>query len=505
MPADTTLSRRQLAERLALCGILAVAAAARLWFLTAGVPHAVGIDEPQVVDRALRILRTGDWNPHVFDYPTLVIYLHAAVAIIRFLWGALSGEWASLDGFSIAAVYGAGRFVAAAIGVATVWLTWRLARDLSSRAVALLAAAQLAVWPLHVRESHYILTDVPMTALTMLALWLAARAGRLHTAPAYAWAGVACGLAAAAKYTGGSVIVAAVATWLLQEWTAPDRGRKAVAMLAGAAIAFLVAAPYTLLDMPAFLDGFAAQFARFAAPSSTAEPPWLTYAKHLSLPSARWTVPVAVAGMVILMWRHRTRRLWSPTILFALLFFYLLSTHSHVFGRYALPLIPVLCIMTAMALVEAIRALRRVPALSGAIASQVLWAVAILLLLWVPTSQTVRWLDDLKRSDTRAMAAEWLKGGALRGSRVGVENSGPTYLDTAGFRVVPSELLIGHPIDWYRQRADYLVISSADLSRYGDYVSAGPTVFQAVPGPQRWGPPILIISLRPTVPAAAPR
>src|SRR5262245_41667238 len=110
MQADTSLSRRQLAERLVLLSILAVAAAARLWFLTAGVPHAVGIDEPQVVDRALRILRTGDWNPHVFDYPTLVIYLQAAVAILRFLWGALGGEWGSLDGFSIAAVYGAGRF-----------------------------------------------------------------------------------------------------------------------------------------------------------------------------------------------------------------------------------------------------------------------------------------------------------------------------------------------------------------------------------------------------------
>ena len=107
MQADLPLSRRQLAERLALCGILAIAAVARLWFRTAGVPHAVGIDEPQIVDRALRILHTGEWNPHVFDYPTLVIYLQAAVAIVRFLWGALGGQWASLDAFSIAAVYSA--------------------------------------------------------------------------------------------------------------------------------------------------------------------------------------------------------------------------------------------------------------------------------------------------------------------------------------------------------------------------------------------------------------
>ena len=86
------------------------------------MPHAVGIDEPQIVDRALRILHTGDWNTHIFDYPTLVIYLQAIVSIVRFLWGALKGEWASLDAFSIIAVYTAGRFVAATLGVAASFI-----------------------------------------------------------------------------------------------------------------------------------------------------------------------------------------------------------------------------------------------------------------------------------------------------------------------------------------------------------------------------------------------
>ena len=482
---------------IALSAILAVAAAARLWFLTSGVPHAVGIDEPQVVDRALRILRTGDWNPHVFDYPTLVIYLHAVVAIVRFLWGALSGDWGSLDAFSITAVYGAGRFVAAAIGVATVWITWRLARDLSSRAVALFAAAQLAVSPLHVRESHYVLTDVPMTALTMLALWLALRAGRLQTTAAYAWAGAACGLAAAAKYTGGAVFVAVAATWLQQERASPDRWRKALAIAGATVLAFLLAAPYTLLDMPGFLDGFAKQFARFASPPLSGEPVWLTYVKHLSPPSARWRVPLAVAGMTILLWRHRTRRVWAPTIVFACVFFYLLSTHAHVFGRYALPLVPVLCILTAVTVAEVMRALTRRPALSKPWPARLLWTAVVAALLWAPASESVQWLEGLKRSDTRGMAVDWLKAGVPRGARIAVENSGPTYLDQAGFRVVSSEVLIDRPLDWFRQRADYLVISAADLSRYGDYVGAGPTVFQAMPSAQRWGPPILIVRLRP--------
>jgi 4-amino-4-deoxy-L-arabinose transferase-like glycosyltransferase len=490
-PLHTQLGRAALVAL-----VLAVAAAARLWFLNAGVPYAVGIDEPQIVGRALRILHTGDWNPHIFDYPTLVIYLHAIVAILRFLWGALNGEWASLDAFSITAVYGAGRFVAAMIGVATVWLTYRIGTELSTRRVALLAAAQLAVRPLHVRESHFILTDVPMAALTTLAVWLSVRAARLGTVRAYAWAGGVCGLAAAAKYNGGIALAAVLTAWLLHERSSPQRLRTLGAIVAAAAAGFLVGAPYTVLDLPAFLDGFAAQFARFAAPAGAGrDPAWLLYVKHLSPAGGRWFVPLAIAGMLALLWRSTSRVRWMPVILFTLAYFYMLSTHSHVFGRYAVPLVPMLCLFTAVAVDEAIRFLARVPLTSRPVVHRALTAAAVLLLVYGPAVDTVRWLDLQKRSDTRALATDWLKGNTVKGARVAVENSGPTYLETAGFKVTGTEVLLDKPVDWYRQRADYLVISSADLGRYGDYVNAGPTVYQISPTPQRWGPPILIVRL----------
>lgn len=488
-------SPTHIGARAALALILAVAAAARLWYLTAGVPNAVGIDEPQVIDRAIRILRTGDWDPHIFDYPTLVIYLHALVAIVRFLWGALQGEWSSLDGFTIAAIYTTGRIVAASIGVATVWLTYRLAAEVSTRGVALFAAALLAVRPMHVRESHFILTDVPMTALTTLGVWLAVRAARLGTVRAYLLAGGACGLAAAAKYNGGVAIVAVATAWLIAERTTPDRARKACAALGAAAFGFLIGAPYTVLDMPAFLDGFAAQFSRFAAPLHGPDPAWQLYLKHLSPAWARATVPLALAGIAVALWRAPAR--WLPAVVFTVTYFYVLSSHSHVFGRYALPLIPMLCIFMAVAAMEIVALLQRWRPLARPALRPLLVAAVAAPLLWPTAGETIKWLDRHKRADTRAIAAEWLKSNTPKGTRVAVENSGPTYLDSAGFKVAGNQVLIDRPIDWYRSRVDYLVISTADLTRYGDYVGAGPTVFQVSPTPQRWGPPILIVRLAP--------
>jgi hypothetical protein len=134
--------------------------------------------------------------------------------------------------------------------------------------------------------------------------------------------------------------------------------------------------------------------------------------------------------------------------------------------------------------------------LTSGSAAGALWTATVLLVLWAPVRQSVDWLNGLKRVDTRTMAADWLKAHVPPGARIAVENSGPTYLDAAGFRVVPNELLTAQPIDWYRGRADLIVISNADLSRYGDYLSAGPIVFEVAPTPQRWGPPIRIVSLK---------
>jgi hypothetical protein len=84
-------------SRLGLALVLVAAAFLRFWALPHGIPFSVQVDEPEVLERAVRMMKTGDFNPHFFDYPTLYMYLEAVVSVFRFLVGAIRGEFASLS------------------------------------------------------------------------------------------------------------------------------------------------------------------------------------------------------------------------------------------------------------------------------------------------------------------------------------------------------------------------------------------------------------------------
>ena len=90
--------------------VMTVAAALRYWALGRGIPYTVNVDEPEIVERAFNMMRSGSLNPNgFFDYPGLALYLQLAVSIVRFLAGAIAGSWQSLNDASTPSFYWWGR------------------------------------------------------------------------------------------------------------------------------------------------------------------------------------------------------------------------------------------------------------------------------------------------------------------------------------------------------------------------------------------------------------
>lgn len=69
--------------------MLILGAALRFWNIQTGLPYRIGPDEPVIAERAIHIMRTGNFHPQFFDYPGLSIYLQVIVGCIVFVAGAM--------------------------------------------------------------------------------------------------------------------------------------------------------------------------------------------------------------------------------------------------------------------------------------------------------------------------------------------------------------------------------------------------------------------------------
>jgi 4-amino-4-deoxy-L-arabinose transferase-like glycosyltransferase len=448
---------------------LIAAALLRFWTLGHGVPYMLGVDEPEVMDRAIRMIQTGDFNPHFYDYPSLYLYVQAAVAVARFLFGAVRGEFSSLAGAATTDFYLWGRAVTAIIGTATVFLLHLAGLRWGAR-TALLAAALLAVMPLHVRESHFILTDVPVTFLVTLTFVLSLGAHERSTPGSFVAAGAAAGLAAATKYNGGlAIVMPLIACWMTLS-VRPSRLTVSLAVVGASLGCFLLAAPYTFLDLPTFLNQFAHLAAAYHGPAAPGSSISVVYLKHLRN-AWHWPATLMIVGGLILglvrTIRGPGRVKWTLLLAFPLLYFWFVSRQHIVFARYLLPIVPFLSLMAAAAVVSGVSLLRRYE-----IPRQVRSAliVALVLLAIAPPSYTSVGYDmDASKTWTTKQAYDWITQQVPRGSSITIESQ-ELLLPAASYKVDHVKQLRATPLDGYAAAGTQYLVASSEC--YGPYFAS---------------------------------
>ncbi len=497
-------------SRAGLVLTLGGAALLRFWALGIGIPYMPAVDEPEIMDRAVRIIKTGDFNPHFFDYPSFYIYVQVAVGVVRFLAGAVRGRWASLAQFAAADAYLWGRAVTALAGTATVWVLYLAGRRWGAR-TALLGAALLAVMPLHVRESHYVLTDVPVTLFVTFAFLLSLRAHERPNARAFAIAGASAGLAAATKYNGAIAFVMPLIACGMTPVVRPSRIVASLAAIGAFLAAFLIAAPYTLLDLPGFLNGFASLAAAYRAPWHGATPIFLIYLKHLRN-AWHWPATLLVAGGLAL---GATRAIkgpgrvkWTLAIGFPLVYFWFISQQSLVYGRYLLPILPLLSLLAAGAVVSGVSQLRRYR-IPRSVRNALI--VALVLLAIVPPAYSSIAFDAMiARTWTTKQAYDWVLAHVPPGSRITIETEELMLPDR--YRVDHVKYLRDKAPDAYAAAGvEYLIASSQSYgpylsdpahfgSEYADYLALFrrfPEAARFTPSREHPGPELRILRLKP--------
>ena len=235
-----------------ISGFFVVAFVLRAWGARFGLPEYVyHPDEHAIVDRAAAILRTGDYSPHWFNYPSTYTYLQALSYIPYFLISAARGFGNTIPDPAPYGFYFAGRLMTAFVGALTVPLVYALGARLFGRRTGLLSSALLSFCLLHVVHSHYVTTDVPAAFFVTLSLLFCSLLLQSAEKRYTVLAGLFAGLAASTKYPAAVALVPVLATQLLarstpQGQTLARRLGLSVAVFAGG---FLLGTPYAVLEL----------------------------------------------------------------------------------------------------------------------------------------------------------------------------------------------------------------------------------------------------------------
>lgn len=447
--------------------IFLLALGLRVYGIQYGLPYIYTADaESRFVNPAVRMVTTGDLNPHWFGHPgSTVMYLLSMLYSLYFAVGRVVGTIADLNHFGTSletdptAFYLIGRGTVALLGALTVVLVYRVAYYIYDEPTGLLAALFLAVSPLHHRFSQFARTDIPATFLVVLAVLFALRVVKRPDTRSYALAGFFVGLATATKYTSALAIFPLLLAHCVARAKRGVLNRDLAVGLGFVLIGFLMGAPFVLLDWRTALRDIAVEN-RPSHLGADRLPGLRNHLWYLTGP-LNWglTMPIEVLaslGVVLAMVRRKRSELLLLS--FPLLYFAVIGAARLRWDRWIIPVLPFATMFAAYAvavLVEKVH-IRQGWGLS----------LAAVLLAIVPTARILHYDYRISQEDTRTLARRWVEGNIPIGTRIAQDwYSGPLPRDR--YEVLKLFTLSANLLQWYKvQGFEYLMVSSYMYDRY---------------------------------------
>ena len=352
-----------------LFGTIALAFLLRYLRAEAGLPYIHNWDEPQTASTALQMLRTGDLNPHFFNYGSLLIYINYFVDIAHYLYlmGNPEGAESFLNDLSQIVInkdtgwhwtishpsfYYWNRLVTVFFGTGTVVFTYLLAKIiLYNRYFALLAALFLAVLDYHIYHSVLITTDAPVAFFVIGAVYFSVRYLTDDRIRFIVFSLIFCGFAAATKYNSALTVLLPTLVLLYKAYIKKkDFNYKLLLLIPTVPlVTFFISMPYAFLDVVTFLKhiGYEVRHYKVYGHGVATSIPGLEHIKfqikqflnNLGLFSS---FLIIIGGFLV----FKNRKLWLVAIIPTLYFFYMTGQKVN-FHRNFLQIYPFLAIFFA--------------------------------------------------------------------------------------------------------------------------------------------------------------
>ncbi len=392
----------------------------RYWGINFGLPHTEARPDETTIVRIAFHFFSGDLNPHYFNYPTLYMYILFLLFIAYFLFGVITGRFTSLSDllseYSINPTnfYLLSRFLSASLGIATIFLVYKIVKQTFNKKTALIASSYLSLTYLHVRDSHFGTTDVPATFLIIISLLFIIKTigdGKLKN---YLITGILIGLATAMKYFGIILILPLLFVHLFNLLDKKGKTNRlqqffnnrilffAITLFFG----FFVGSPFALLDFSQFQSHLLQEMTHLNVGhyGLILGRGWWYHLRFSLFYGLGWALFfLTLAGIPILLMKNM--RMGIILLSFPLFYYLLMGKGYTVFVRYTIPLLPFLCITAAVFITLINNQISKF--LSSRLAN--LLTIPIVILTITPSFDNIIKFNRLiAKRDSRLLAGEWI-------------------------------------------------------------------------------------------------
>lgn len=464
---------KYITENKLLLAVLIIAFILRFWGIWWGLPFLLHLDEGAVISPAIKMIATGDLNPHNFGYPSLYRYL--IYLLILFCKIFLKVDLTK----DIVKLYFVCRFITAILSTYTVYLVYRIGKEFFSKRIGLLSSLVLSVLFLCVYLSHFTIVDVPALVFLLLAVLYASRIILKRDVKSYILAGLFAGLSFGTKYNFLAIFPVFIVHFLPPKPNKPKLIYLIYSLLA-AGLGFLLTNPFFILDFKNYIPGIISQLLLVKGwkiiPMSDINgvSSWWWYLQYWFYSGVGPPLFIsALLGAVLIAKDKKEIKRTICFFSFPVLYCFILFI-SHCRGdRYSLPLMPFFAILSGFFLSYILDIFNKL------IKSLKLrfTLISITLVIFIGTATyKVGLLDFLiSQKDTRVQASEWIAQNIPTLQLIffdGGSSSAVGYLQGKGF----SNIMQGIPfadMDIFKYPGELVLISSWSYREAKNYQMVG--------------------------------
>ena len=487
--------------------VLCLAYFLRILGVKIGLPYAWHIDEWMVMHNALKILKTGDFNPHVFIYPTLMVYfqlINSVFCYISILTDPLQKSVLALKDILTYADTGCywtishpvfyvwGRRLTALFGTLSVGIVYLLcSRYYSSLLAAFLSSLFLACCLGHLSLSIWITTDVP-TAFFVLATAFSSVLLMLRgEKKLYLISGLLVGLSIATKYNAWPAVILPLLAHVLNKHKSRLFNPDILIILVTVPLGFLIGCPYSIGDLSGFLNSIAYgiwYYSHTIGWNVFSSNPDIASGKIPTEPYTIWTQLLyyyhafcqdrwamgggggvgtyifysAILGVFsgfFVNWRVHLLLLSYP-----LAYVWYMSTQQANFMRNMTAVNAFLCVFAGLFICQVLKfaseLLKKIKI--PAIYRNICLGLGIILVLSNPLYKAINWsLEAYYKKDSRVLAVDWIKQNVQQRQKAAFANELQWFkpdLDKLGLKYVLIGQFEEKPVWYWNEGFDYLVI-----------------------------------------------